>query len=84
LKGFGWEVLPHPPYSPDIAPSDYHLFLSLQHFLSGKEFKNKDNVHTGMSDFFASKSKDFYRRGIEELPQRWETVIENDGNYIIN
>ncbi|GFV98187.1 mariner Mos1 transposase [Trichonephila clavipes] len=25
----GWEVLMHPPYSPDLAPSDYHLFLAL-------------------------------------------------------
>ena len=31
LSEFNWEILPHPPYSPDIAPSDYHLFRALQH-----------------------------------------------------
>ncbi|UYV78799.1 hypothetical protein LAZ67_16002821 [Cordylochernes scorpioides] len=29
LKYFKWKVLPHPPYSPDIAPSDFQLFLSI-------------------------------------------------------
>ena len=29
IQELGWQVLPHPPYSPDLAPSDYHLFLSL-------------------------------------------------------
>lgn len=84
LKEFGWEVLPHPPYSPDIAPSDYHLFQSLQHFLSGKEFKNKEEVQSAINVFFASKDIAFYRRGIEVLPQRWEMVVENDGNYILD
>ncbi|KAG5344031.1 SETMR methyltransferase, partial [Acromyrmex charruanus] len=36
LRKLGWEVLMHPPYSPDIAPSDYHLFRSLQTSLNGK------------------------------------------------
>ncbi|KOX68364.1 Histone-lysine N-methyltransferase SETMAR [Melipona quadrifasciata] len=30
LLQFDWDVLPHPPYSPDLAPSDYYLFLSLK------------------------------------------------------
>ncbi|GFW94576.1 putative DD34D transposase [Trichonephila clavipes] len=34
LWELGWEVLMHPPYSSDLAPSDYHLFLVLQNFQS--------------------------------------------------
>ncbi|KAJ9598788.1 hypothetical protein L9F63_026674, partial [Diploptera punctata] len=30
IRTFGWETLPHPPYSPDLAPSDYHLFASVK------------------------------------------------------
>ena len=39
LTKFGWTVLPHPPYRPDLAPSDFHLFgpvkegLRVQHFV---------------------------------------------------
>ena len=36
LLVLGWEVMPHPPYSPDLAPSDYNLFRSLQYHLNGK------------------------------------------------
>ncbi|GFW57136.1 mariner Mos1 transposase [Trichonephila clavipes] len=36
LNALGWEVLGHPSYSPDIAPSDYYLFRSLQNYLTGK------------------------------------------------
>ncbi|GFV83075.1 histone-lysine N-methyltransferase SETMAR [Trichonephila clavipes] len=36
LNALGWEVLGHPPYSPDIATSDYYLFRSLQNYLAEK------------------------------------------------
>ncbi|GFU95454.1 histone-lysine N-methyltransferase SETMAR [Trichonephila clavipes] len=32
-----WEVLMHPPYSPDLAPRDCHIFAALQNFLSDKK-----------------------------------------------
>jgi [histone H3]-lysine36 N-dimethyltransferase SETMAR len=41
IEALEWKKLPHPPYSPDLVPSDYHLFRSLQHFLKGKSFNNE-------------------------------------------
>ncbi|GFY08020.1 putative DD34D transposase [Trichonephila clavipes] len=32
------DTMPHPPYSPDLAPSGYYLFRSLQNSLDGKTF----------------------------------------------
>uniref|UniRef100_A0A8C5MXC0 Histone-lysine N-methyltransferase SETMAR n=1 Tax=Leptobrachium leishanense TaxID=445787 RepID=A0A8C5MXC0_9ANUR len=34
LQNFGWNTITHPPYSPDLAPSDYHLFPKLKEYLS--------------------------------------------------
>ena len=34
----------HPPYSPDLAPSDFHLFLHLKKFLGGKQFDDDDDL----------------------------------------
>ncbi|GBP83312.1 Mariner Mos1 transposase [Eumeta japonica] len=35
-----WEVLPHPPYSLNIAPSDYYLFRSMVHCRSDQHFRS--------------------------------------------
>ncbi|EYC20994.1 hypothetical protein Y032_0020g173 [Ancylostoma ceylanicum] len=44
LKDLGIELEPHPPYSPDLAPSDYHVFRSMQSFSVGKKFKDRAEV----------------------------------------
>jgi histone-lysine N-methyltransferase SETMAR len=33
LEHFNWEMSDHPPYSPDLASSDYHLFTYLKNWL---------------------------------------------------
>ena len=53
LLQLGWEVLIHPPYSPDIAPSDFRLFRSLQNSLNGKNSLGDCKRH--LEQFFAKK-----------------------------
>ena len=40
LETLNWEVLPHPPYSPDIAPSYYYLFRLMVHGLADQQFRS--------------------------------------------
>jgi histone-lysine N-methyltransferase SETMAR len=35
ITTFCWEQFNHPPYSPDLVPSDFHVFLHLKTFLGG-------------------------------------------------
>lgn len=84
INSLGWEVMAHPPYSPDIAPSDYHLFRSVQHFLKDKIFESTREVEAALWEFFSSKPEEFYLRGIELLPERWQTIIGNNGEYIVD
>ncbi|CAO4372757.1 unnamed protein product [Caenorhabditis nigoni] len=84
LQELGWTTVPHPPYSPDIAPSDYHLFRPLKQFLREKQFKTFDELKMEVSDFFDSRTPEFWKSGIEELPNRWLTVVMNNGDYILD
>jgi histone-lysine N-methyltransferase SETMAR len=84
LLSFAWDVLPHPAYSPDLAPSDYHLFRSIQNSLSGLEFGNENDVKLHLDRFFASKNANFWKKGIFSLTERWERVIRQGGTYIID
>ncbi|PIC48334.1 hypothetical protein B9Z55_007346 [Caenorhabditis nigoni] len=80
----GWEVLQHPPYSPDLAPSDYHLFRSMQHHLAEKKFKSDEEVKIWVTNYFESQPAEFFKKGIETLRMRWQMVVDNDGEYLLD
>jgi hypothetical protein len=84
IRELDWEILPHPPYSPDLAPSDYHLFSSLSNNLRRVSFNNNAELQNWLDDIFAFKPADFLKRGIENLPERWENVVNNGVEYIID
>jgi histone-lysine N-methyltransferase SETMAR len=49
ITKMGWTMLPHPPYSPDLAPSDFHVFGSLRDALRGTHFEDDNSVIEAMS-----------------------------------
>ncbi|EFO98009.1 hypothetical protein CRE_15746 [Caenorhabditis remanei] len=82
LATFHWTVLAHPPYSPDLAPSDYHLFSDMHRSLEGQDFKTKSEVEKWLKKYFDSKQPEFWRKGIESLPTKWQTVVDKGGHYV--
>ena len=71
----------HPPYSPDLAPSDYHLFRSMEHWLRGTKFDTTIELKNSVITFLNSKNQAFYARGLDLLPDKWQEVIEIEGEY---
>ena len=77
-----FELLPHPPYSPDLAPSDYYLFADMKRMLQGKRFGSNEEVIDETEAYFEAKDKSFYKKGIEILKKRWNECITLEGDYV--
>lgn len=78
----GFEMLNHPPYSPDLAPCDYYLFPKLKKELRGKKFSNDEEVKSAISAYFEDKDNTFFFDGINKLIERSEKCIRVKGEYI--
>ena len=80
LNEWIFELLPHPPYSPDLAPSDYCLFADQKKFFREKRFDSNEEVIAETEAYFESKDESFYKKGIEKLEKHWNECITFEGN----
>jgi histone-lysine N-methyltransferase SETMAR len=71
-----------PPYSPDLAPSDFHLFLHLKKFLAGQRFNNDEDVKRAVQKWLSSEAATFYDDGIQKLVSCYDKCLNNGGNYV--
>lgn len=84
ITSYGWEQLDHPPYSPDLAPSDYHLFLHLKKHLGGQRYDgdDDDDVKMAVLQWLANQAPGFYEDGIQKLVVRYDKCLNIGGNYV--
>jgi hypothetical protein len=64
------EVLPHPPYLPDLAPGDFYFLWLLKDALLGRHFRSAEKVKEAVHSWLAQKRRDFFSRGIRALVKR--------------
>jgi len=82
LMEIGFQLVSHPPYSPDLAPSDYYLFPNLKKWLAGKRFYSNEEVIAETSGYFSDLDKSYYSERINKLEQRWTKCISLKGDYV--
>lgn len=82
ITSFNWETLRHPPYSPDLAPSDYHLFGPMKDALRGRHFPTAEDAEECVQKWLRTTPETFYSSGIRKLVKRWNKCIEMQGDYV--
>lgn len=82
LERFQWEVIDHPPYSPDLAPSDFHLFAKLKMFLAGRHFATDEELKDAVTKFLYELAADEYDEGIQKLVPRYDKCLNIGGDYV--
>ncbi|UYV69857.1 hypothetical protein LAZ67_7000979 [Cordylochernes scorpioides] len=78
LENFKWEIFTHPPYSPDFAPSDFHLFPALKLHLGGKHFGNDDEVQAEANHWLRRQDTAWYNSGVKKLLQRYQKCLDRN------
>jgi hypothetical protein len=77
-----FQILQHPPYSPDFSSSDYHESGPLKDALRGRRFGNDDEVKEAVHSWLTAQPKTFFSDGIKKLVQWCEKCIEKKGDYV--
>ena len=78
----GYEFIPHPAYTPDLAPGDFFLFPNMKKDIYGCHFRSDEAVETAVEEGVNGKDSDFFSSGLIALQHHWSKCITIEGNYI--
>jgi hypothetical protein len=74
--------VPHLPYSPDLAPSDFFLFGDVKRQPSQCSFDNADDLLTAVQESLGGFEKPTFIRVVDEWVRRLQQSIETQGEYV--
>jgi hypothetical protein len=69
-------------HSPDLAPSDFHLFLRLNKFLADQRFLNNDDIREAVNKCQSEQAATFYEKGIQKLVPCYYQCVNNGEKYV--
>ena len=81
LREFQWELLSHPPYSPDLPPSDFFLLPKLKEKLKGVHFNSTNEAKHAPKIWLTKLSADFFKNCLKGWKHHLEKCIDNGEAY---
>jgi hypothetical protein len=80
LRALKFGVLKHPPYSPELAPSNFRLFGPLKEHLRGQKFADGNEVMEAVQSSLKVTPYNFFLEGIRKLMDRWTKCVAKQGD----
>ena len=74
-------VLPHPPYSPDLAPCDFYLFHKLKSKLKGHHFGTMENIQKIVTNELNTLMENDFQYCYDQWKKRWNHCVTSQGPY---
>jgi len=74
-------VVPHPPYSQDLATSDFWLFPKLKETLKGQHFSSDVEVAAAVRKWISSQPEIFFMDGMNKWIERLKKCVAVNGDY---
>ena len=81
MKILGIQRAPHPPYSPDLAPSDFFLFGYVKGKLRGSSFKTREELYNEIFSIINDISSQKRIEVFDEWMHRCWWVHSHEGKY---
>lgn len=82
IRELGFTVLPHPPYFPDLAPSDYWLFGEMKKPLRGKHYDDLQQLSSAVGKWVRDTPNEFFATGLNKLHERWTRCVDIRGDWV--
>ena len=78
----GFDILKHPPYSPDLAPMDFRVFPELKAQLHGIRFDSADDLTKQAQAVVSSFSHEWYVETYNKWISRHRKCVDLAGDYV--
>lgn len=78
----GIQVVPHPPYSPDLAPADFWLFPHVKINIAGRRFDTFQELKNAWEGVTTPMAAHLYAEAFNSWLVRWQRCIEKGGDYV--
>ena len=75
-------TLPHPPYSPDLAPCDFFLFPKMKLQLKGCHFDTVEEIQRESQNVLGKLREQDFHHAFRQWQQRWERCVAAQGDYL--
>jgi len=82
MTNLKFKVVPHPPYSPDLAPSDFWFFPKLKEILKGQHFSSEAKVEAPVCKWISSHSETFFMDGMNKWIEQLKKCVAVNGDYV--